>query len=581
VRRAFLNWSCAVLVAASTAFAGDAVEAGPLDHLAAEISEQDKLVADGKVDQVVAVARGFAKDGSADHHFLVGRALVAKAQRAIEGKDAAAPSSVLDEAGEAFGRATEAGGVTYAPAHLGFAQVAMLRYVLAGRGLVDVPEKERVARIEEVLRELDPAIDHLRKALALSKDFREAALELAQVLRLKGQETESMAILAKYLADHPKDATVRLYLGHLKMTRRQFAEAEPEFRAALAADESNADARRFLAMSLMAQDLLDEASKHWELLRAANPKDQDCYEALLECYVRLQKQPEARKVLEDLVRAFPGTTAASRARARLEALDKDPAALERMVAVTPEQLVKRLDSKDPAEVLGALEKMREYQWRNALPGRVYELLCRDKATPAQRLAAVRLIGDHGDPMTLTILEIMLLHPTDRETDAPTRKEVAHAISRLPSDAIVPILYEALGDADPDVREWAVQGLATRTGKWFRNDLAARTAEKDWPAELELYRRWWATTSSSAAKRSAMTALLEIYGPTERNKTRIAHYALCAMDDAIESTWRAGYDLFRTLSRKSFGAEQGSVEAPERARIAREARAWLDQELSRK
>jgi hypothetical protein len=134
----------------------------------------------------------------------------------------------------------------------------------------------------------------------------------------------------------------------------------------------------------------------------------------------------------------------------------------------------------------------------------------------------------------------------------------------------------LDDADADVREWAVKGIADRTGKWFRADLAKRTDVKDWPAELALYRRWWASSSASLAKRNAALAMATLYGQIEKNsKSRVARYALPAMDDPNESTWRAGYELFRSLTFVTFGTEKGPTDAAERARITQEARKWLD------
>src|SRR5262249_6684782 len=196
-------------------------------------------------------------------------------------------------------------------------------------------------------------------------------------------------------------------------------------------------------------------------------------------------------------------------------------------------------------------------------------------------AAMRLIGDLRDPQTLPILEVLLLHTStsERETESSVRKEVAHAIAALPTPAVVPLLVRALEDPDADVREWAVQGIADRTGKSFRTDLAVRTPDKDWAQELACYQRWWSSTSASGIKRDSAKALLEIYGRVERgSKVRVAQYSVPAMQDANDATWRAGYDLFRALTYHTFGSEVGDVSAEERSRIAKEAAAWLAEQL---
>jgi hypothetical protein len=278
---------------------------------------------------------------------------------------------------------------------------------------------------------------------------------------------------------------------------------------------------------------------------------------------------------------LPGTELDKRARSLLDELAKDPHAWDPPPETSPAALVKRLDSADPTVVRETLEQMRKFPW-DALPRQVYEnLLLRDAGAAPRRLAAVRLIADLRDPQTLTILEILLMHPApnERESDSTVRKEVARALAGLPTPAIVPILVPALEDPDPDVREWAVQGIADRTGKSFRTDLSVRTPAKDWPQELECYRRWWASPSASIVKRDAARAMSEIYGRVERgSKVRVARYALPALQDSAEATWRAGYELFRALTFRTFGSEKGSTAPEDRRRIAEEARVWLDEQL---
>ena len=76
----------------------------------------------------------------------------------------------------------------------------------------------------------------------------------------------------------------------------------------------------------------------------------------------------------------------------------------------------------------------------------------------------------------------------------------------------------------------------------------------------------------------MVGLADVYGRIENgSKARVARYALAAMDDKIESTWRAGYDLFRSLTQKSLGSETGPTEEAERARITHEAHVWIDRD----
>jgi tetratricopeptide (TPR) repeat protein len=549
----------ALLLAISCAFAqekpaGDAKDdpkSDPLEPLKPAMDEQDKLLDQGKAEAAVAAARERAKDGTPESLYLLGRALGNHAVKLAEGDRKEEGNKLLDQAREAFEKSKEAGGLLYAPAHLG------------------------LARVDRFKGDVDGAVTELRQALRISKNFKAAALELAQSLWQKDLANDAEYVLYQFLGERPNDAEAHLLLGLFKLQRKRFAEAEPEFRGVLSADPQNAAARKLLAADLMYQEKYEESAEHFEMVRKATPKDDEAYTMLFNIYKHLKKKPEAVAVLNDLAAELPGTEHARLAKSRLKELADNPELWNTPDEDTPEALVERLKSKDQDVVLKTLERMRAFRWP-ALPADVYRFLLKDEGTAAIRLASVRLIGDLADPQTLTILEILLLHPVEREQDATTRAEVAHAMSRLKTDAIVPMLFEVLDDPDADVREWAVQGIAARTGKWFRADLTKRTEVKDWPAELDLYRRWWASSSSSLTKRNAALAMGELYGRVEKgSKARVARYALPAMDDANEATWRAGYDLFRTLTFETFGSDKGPADAAERQRIAQAARKWLD------
>jgi Tfp pilus assembly protein PilF len=531
--------------------AADDSKADPLESLKPQLEEQDKLVEAGKAEDAVAVARERAKDGTAENWYLLGRALGNEAVKFAEDGRKEEGNRLLDEARECFEKSKEAGGLLYAPAHLG------------------------LARVDRYKGDLDGAVAELRQALRISRNFKEAALELARALWEKKLPSDAEFVLYQFLGERPKDTDSHLLLGMLKLRRNRLAEAEPEFRAVLSADPGNATARKALAADLMYQEKYDEAAEHFEIVRRATPKDDEPYTMLFNIYKRLKKRPEAMAVLNDVIRELPGTEHARLARGRLKELQDDPELWNTPEEDSPEALVRRLKSKDEDVLLTTLGRMRAYKWP-ALPGDVYRFLLKDEASPAVRLASIRLIGELADPQTLTVLEILLMHPTEREQDGAMRAEAAHALSGLKTDAVVPILFELLTDPNADVREWAVQGIASRTGRFYRADLAKRTDDKDWSAELALYRKWWASSSACYDKRSSALALADFYGQVKNDsKARVARYALPAMDDANEQTWRAGYDLFRAVTFVTFGADKGPAAPEERHRIAGEARKWLD------
>jgi tetratricopeptide (TPR) repeat protein len=551
------------------AFAQD--DADPFDALRAPMAEQDRLFTQKRGAEAIAAAREKAKADTQDGWFLLGRALVLSAIQRAESQMPKSPppegapppemkfdsdgTRLLDEAREDFERSKEAGGLLYAPAHYGAARVAYAK------------------------KEYDRAIEELRQALRISKGFEGAAILLAQSLWEKGLDGDAEFTLYKFLEGKPKNVGAHLLLGKFKYAKHLYPQAEPEFRAAVGQAPDNVEARQYLAMTLLNQEKLAESAQHWETVRRALPKDDQSYVFLFKIYFKLKKRDLATVVLNDCVRERPdGPFGAPWANAMLEQMKADPKQFDGPGGVSLDDIKRRLDSKDHAEVLKALEDLRPLRL-SVLPHRVYALFYDPNSTPAERLAAVRLVVDLAEPQTLGVLEVMLAHPSERERDVAVRQETAHAISVLPTDAIVPVLFEALSDGDVEVREWAVKGIAARTGKYFRSDLGVRTPADQWPAEHQLYMKWWGSTSASAAKRSAMQALDEIYGPIEKgSKARVARYALPAMEDPIEATWRAGYDVFRMLTFRTWGAEQGIVVQSERQRITNEARQWLAEEM---
>lgn len=557
----------------------------PLAPIKDDMAEQDRLADAGKADDALAAARKRAADGTPESLYLLGRALGNVAVKRLDARREGDALRLLDEAATAFDKSQEAGGLTYAPAHLGRARVSKFRFSITSRRIDQMDPKDRKPFIEQATHDLDEAIKEYRAALQVAKVWKEAVLELAITLRQRELRGDAEFVLYQFLSARPRDPDARIMLGMLKMERSRYAEAEPEFRSVLAVDAENLAARKCLAQTLLSQDKFAESAEHWEIVRKQSPKDDESYIKLFHLYKELDKKDEALAVLNDAVLLMPGTEAARRSKLILDELAKDPSAWDASDQDdTPESLVKRLDSADATMVRRSLEKMRSFKWPE-LPRAVYHLLLRQddkgsetlaKTFAAQRLAAVRLILDLGEPQTLTILEILLAHPEERELDPAVREEVAHAISRLPTDAIVPILFDALGETDPDIREWAVQGIAARTGKYFRPDLAVRATDKDWPDELASLRKWWASSSSSEAKRAACAAFLAIYGRVEQgSKSRVARYALPALDDASEVTWCAGYELFRALTAETLGRTSKPATAEERQKFAADARAWLD------
>ncbi len=541
-----------VTIAFSSAAFADVAEDGTFSpDLQRAMQHQDELVDAGKLDQMLAEARKGSESGTPDSMYLLGRAL---GNQALSAKRDGRPKEfmeLLENAREAFATSKELGGLLYAPGFLGLA---------------------RCARFED---DRDEAVRQLKQALRIAPGFKVAALELAQVLWEQGLHADAELELHRLLERHPDDTDIRMLLGGFKMQRKRWGDGEREFRAILSREPDHAAARKLLGTCLMFQEAFAEASEHWEMVRAADPQDDEAYITLFHLYRRQKIEAKARAVLAALITELPDSEAANRARKTLAQMDEDPTYfLDEKTVEGPEQLIEQLDSGNDAKRVRALQKMREFKW-DSLPGAVYRMLSPKEAEPAVRRAALQLIGIHGDPRTLPLVEILLFHPSERDPSTEVRRAAARALEILPTDAAVPLLVRLLDEPDVQTREAGVRGIATRTGKWFREDLDAVTSATDWPAERNAYRDWWTSASGSIAKRRAVEEMVDVFGHLRRGRIRLAGYALDAMDSSSERTWRAGYALYRALTQQTFGKEKGTATENERRGITDQARAWVE------
>jgi hypothetical protein len=331
----------------------------------------------------------------------------------------------------------------------------------------------------------------------------------------------------------------------------------------------------------MYQEKLGESAEHFETYRRQVPQDDESYRVLFMIYRRNRDRVKACRVLEDLRKAMPGTEAdAWAARVLVQVSDDEAWAVPE--DVSPAAVVKRLKDKDPAVQLAALADMRRFEWP-ALPGELYQLLAPDLGRPDVRKAAVSLIAAQKDPRTLTLLEVIVFHPKERDPDIGVRREAIAAIAAMPTPGIVPLLYMALDDSDEQIRETGVAGLRAITGKSFRKDDAAKPDAAAWAAERAEWRAWW-MGDGTLAKRDGVEALGKLFDPIRRGRRRLAVYALVCMDDANPRTWRAGYDVFRSLSGVDFGfvTPDGNGEADAKARqdVVNQCRAWFAVDANR-
>lgn len=529
------------------------------DDAKAFLEKQDALFEAGDFDDLLRAATERARDGTAESLYLLGRAHGLMAGDAKAKRETSRYVEQLDRARDAFSRSQEAGGMLYAPALLGLGRCAW------------------------VDGDLELSAKHLKSALQIDRHFRMAVLEYAQVQWNRRLAAEAEDALHRFLDEHPHDVEVRLLLGVMLSKQGKGPSAEREFRAVVEQDGKNSRARKLLALTQYAQSKFKDAAEQLEAVRAADPQDDEAYELLFKVYRQLGDADRAIKVLEDLVAAQPGTDQAQRATDLLEAIKKDPKAFRSGVrGDTIESLTNDLKSKDPLVVRAALGKMYELDW-DKLPSDVYRMLDQKSHDADVRLAAMRLIRKVGNPRLLPLYEEIILRPDPkyRDSSEAVRAEAARGLADLDTDATLLVLYHLLDDENPDVREAGVQGIASRTGKYFRQELSGPGPGETWEAQRAAYERWWNSPSASMAKRKSVEALEPFLKGDTTGRRRIGLYLLDALADSSERTWRSAYELFRAFTKQSFGSETGETTAEDRAAVTARATTWLREQLQEK
>ena len=176
------------------------------------------------------------------------------------------------------------------------------------------------------LRPDDPeSLFALGNTYMIAGRYDEAIATLGEVLRLKpdhelAQERVQVATARKHLvpqlegyrqeaAAHPKSAKSRIELAHALYALGRFAEAEPEFRAAVALDPDNADYYNLLAINYSEWGKADKAAEAYK--RAAELKPHHVlYYSLGNAYQKLGRLDEALEAYRKSIEMKPTFTQA-------------------------------------------------------------------------------------------------------------------------------------------------------------------------------------------------------------------------------------------------------------------------------
>ncbi|MFO0684501.1 MAG: tetratricopeptide repeat protein [Sandaracinus sp.] len=128
-----------------------------------------------------------------------------------------------------------------------------------------------LGHVEEQLEHDDVALAHYQESVRLAPHVFDGYLALARLHDAAGRPSDAVAVLESARSAVPESAQVHEELGTYALSQNRLPEAEREFRAALALDDTLPGARFGLAVVLRRAGRLDEASQAFEQLAAVDP----------------------------------------------------------------------------------------------------------------------------------------------------------------------------------------------------------------------------------------------------------------------------------------------------------------------
>ena len=167
--------------------------------------------------------------------------------------------------------------------------------------------------------------DDIRRDPGRAGPIREALAEgYLRVYRVR----DALNLLQDWLAAQPDEVQALTLLGNLYWQVSAPGNAADQYRRVVELDPSRREARERLAIGLLEVGRYDEALKHLEVLRRADPEDADIQVRIARCQERLDRPEEARATLDAVLAKDPDHGPALRLRGQMLLQDGKPADAE-------------------------------------------------------------------------------------------------------------------------------------------------------------------------------------------------------------------------------------------------------------
>jgi len=192
--------------------------------------------------------------------------------------------------------------------------------------------------------QLDDAVNHLRRAVALAAGFTNARVALGVALQRQGKNTEAVTALTEAVAREPKNPWAQRNLGACLFKAGRTKEAEECLRQATLLDPKDQQAMFGLAEALVALGRLQEADKAYTKVI-----DLDEYSKIAELAQNARRK-FAEQTFKDQAAGTPRPDAVMYCLSALEKFDKmPPAEVQRIASEIAMMGRTGLDTNDPTQ----------------------------------------------------------------------------------------------------------------------------------------------------------------------------------------------------------------------------------------
>ncbi len=408
---------------------------------------------------------------------------------------------------------------------------------------------------------MEEAERHFHLSLKLDPGLMRAHSQLGKLLvsirDLAGAEREFKIVLNK----EPGNREVRTLLGHLHLRQKRFDRAITEFRTVLERYPRDSAALKGYALALGFDRKIDQAIQAFEKYLEVEPKDLESYVFLKSLYLEKGMTRKAVETLERMKKHTPeGSPLRGEADQEMERIKQGGSGRKQ---VTIEGLIELLDSKDLTERREAVKLLVELKVHPPPRKLVEKVSIKYEKDALIRVLAVNNLGVVGGANSVSLLQVIIHHPTDGDPDEKVRAAAAAALGTIKTEAAVPVLLQTLDDESLYVFRVAVESLRSYSGLYFLDDPETPIPEDLRDTLTKQWRGWWQGRRSFAMKLKAIEAMEHL------KFKRFAEYLVPLLADGEKMVAEKARNAFFIITAVQIGTAADLDSEEGRARLARE------------